>query len=591
MKKILLLIFATGFLIFSIRVLPTLAQDCVSDCSNLLDCQKKIADCQHAWDLMEQAKKPHEESLRKMEQDLVSFQKRIKQIEGELLVKEKEIAEGEGTLGFQEELLAKRVRSFYIRGYHDNPLILIFSQETTSSLLRELAYRQAVVNEDKKIITKIVLYIKNLETKKEELESEKNLLSALKRETDRRAQQVRKLIAEATAYQKKLEVSLSQLSARQQEILSAKAEVFQISVGEVPPADDPASRPDYNPGFSPAFAAFSFGAPHRKGMSQFGALGRAQAGQGEEEILKAYYGNIRIETKDMPGQINTDQGRKDFETNYLYGIAEMPSSWDQKALRAQAIAARTYALSYVGWRLGNQNASGTICTSEACQVYSGSKAANPPSSWKEAVDQTRGKIVLSNTTGEIISTWYASTAGGYTFSYTTLGHSTPSVWDTPSGRSGWTSQAYEKSARWDSSTGSPWFYKAWYKERGGATCGRSHPWLTQEEFADILNAWVVFTRGSDEDRKHVTPPDTSCWGGEPYSISQMREKAQSLGGAYTSVSSVSVDYSSEGFTNSVKFQTNMGELSISGSDFKTIFNLRAPGKISLKSSLFNMEKK
>jgi len=26
-------------------------------------------------------------------------------------------------------------------------------------------------------------------------------------------------------------------------------------------ADDPASRPDYNPGFSPAFAAFSFGAP------------------------------------------------------------------------------------------------------------------------------------------------------------------------------------------------------------------------------------------------------------------------------------------------------------------------------------------
>lgn len=591
MKRVLLLIFTSGFLIFSLRLLPTYAQDCVSDCTNLLDCQKKIADCQHAWDLMEQAKKPHEESLRKMETDIANFQARIKQIEAELAVKEKEIKEGEETLDFQEEVLAKRVRQFYIRSYYNTPLLLIFSQKGAAQVLRELAYQQAATGEDKKVITEIALYIKGLESKKQELEGEKSLLANLKTETDKRAESVRKLLGEATAYQKKLEVSLSALTARQQEILSAKAEVFQISVGEVPPADDPASRPDFNPGFSPAFAAFSFGAPHRKGMSQFGALGRAQAGQGEEEILKAYYGNIRLETKDMPGQINTDQGRKDFETNYLYGIAEMPSSWDQKALRAQAIAARTYALSYVGWRINNQNASGSICTSESCQVYSSSKAGSPPSSWKEAVEQTRGKIIVSNSTNEIISAWYASTAGGFVFSYTTLGHSTPGVWDTPSGRGGWTSEAYEKKARWDDQTGSPWFYKAWYKERGGATCGRSHPWLNQEEFTDILNAWVVFTRGSDEDRKHVTPPDTSCWGGEPYSVSQMRDKANGLGGAYTSVSSVSVDYSSDGFTNSVKLQTNLGELTLSGSDFKTIFNLRAPAKISLKSSLFNLEKK
>jgi peptidoglycan hydrolase-like amidase len=556
-----------------------------------LDCQKKIADCQHAWDLMEQAKKPHEESLKKMEQDLANFQARIKQIEQELIKKEKEIKKGEETLSFQEELLAKRVHQYYIRSYYDNPLVYIFSQKNAGQILRELAYQQAVTNQDKESITDVVLYIKDLEDRKKTLQQERQALASLKAETDKRAESVRKLLAEATTYQKTLEVSISSLSTKQQEILSAKAEVFQTSVGEVPPADDPAASPNFNPGFSPAFAAFSFGAPHRKGMSQFGALGRAQAGQSEEEILKAYYGNIRIETKDMPGQINTDQGRKDFETNYLYGIAEMPSSWDQRALRAQAIAARTYALSYVGWRLASPNAGGSICTSESCQVYSSSKAGSPSSSWREAVDQTKGKIIVSNQTNELISAWYASTAGGYTFSYTTLGHSTPGLWDTPQGRSGWTSQAYEKIARWDSNTGSPWFYKAWYKERGGATCGRSHPWLTSEEFTDILNAWVVFSKGSDEDKKHVTPTDTGCWGGEPYSISQMRDKAQGLGGSYSSVSSVSVDYSSDGFTNSVKLQTNQGELSISGPDFKTIFNLRAPGKISLKSSLFNIEKK
>ena len=69
----------------------------------------------------------------------------------------------------------------------------------------------------------------------------------------------------------------------------------------MPLADDPASRPDFNPGFSPAFAAFSFGAPHRKGMSQYGAWGRAKSGQSAEDILRAYYGGVEI--------------KKDYSTN------------------------------------------------------------------------------------------------------------------------------------------------------------------------------------------------------------------------------------------------------------------------------------
>lgn len=583
MRKILFLILTAGFLIFLNHSFPTHAQDCVSSCTNLLDCQKKIADCQHAWDLMEQAKKPHEESLRKMEADILSFQKRIKQIEGELFVKEKEIKEGEENLDVQEALLAKRVRQFYIRSYYNTPLVLIFSKKSAAQVLRELAYQQAVTGEDKKVITEIALYIKGLETKKKELESEKGSLAFLKAETDKRAESVKKLLSEATAYQQKLEVSLSSLTARQQEILSAKAEVFQISVGEVPPADDPASRPDYSPGFSPAFAAFSFGAPHFKGMSQYGALGRAKSGQSAEDILHAYYGGIEIKKDyDANKQIGVaGYGRMDIET-YVKRIYEVPNSWGDEggmeALKAQAVAARSYALAWT-----REGTGGNICTNESCQVY---KDANKGGRWEEAVNATRGWVLFKD--GKIISAWYASTSGGYQKSYNALAYlndgssyNTPAFWDAVNGRAGWTSQAYEKIA------GSPWFYKAWYKERGGATCGRSHPWLTQDEFADILNAWVVFTRGNDEDKKHVTPPDTACWGGDPYSIDKMRQRASELGGAYTSIPAVSVAYSSDGYTDSV----NLGDTTISGSDFKTIFNLRAPAKISLKSSLFNVEKK
>ena len=54
-----------------------------------------------------------------------------------------------------------------------------------------------------------------------------------------------------------------------------------------------------------------------------------------------------------------------------------------EALKAQAIAARSYAYRYK--TEGKQ-----ICTTEACQVFRKSKADNPPPEWRQAVIDTRG---------------------------------------------------------------------------------------------------------------------------------------------------------------------------------------------------------
>ena len=110
-------------------------------------------------------------------------------------------------------------------------------------------------------------------------------------------------------------------------------------------------------------------------MSQYGVGGRAQGGQNYRDILKAYYGKDPV-AKDTNGTINVaGYGNLDFETTYLWGIAEMPSSWHPEALKAQAIAARSYAYRYK--TEGKQ-----ICTTEACQVFRKSKADNPPPEWK-----------------------------------------------------------------------------------------------------------------------------------------------------------------------------------------------------------------
>ena len=274
-----------------------------------------------------------------------------------------------------------------------------------------------------------------------------------------------------------------------------------------------------------------------------------------------------------------------FEDRYLVGIAEMPASWgDQggmEALKAQAIAARSYALAYVGWRMGSQSAGGSICTTEACQVWKASKADNP-GKWKEAVEQTRGKILVGNGSNEVVNSMYASTSGGYQDSYTSLGHTTPGFWDTTSDWTHWADGA------WESKGGSPWFYKGWYKSRSGVSCGINHPWLTNDQMADIVNAAIVYTAGGDASG---ILPITTCLGSTGWSASQMASEADKHGGRVTSVSGATTTHSQSGVTSQVSFSTNRGTVNISGAQFVKVFNLRAPGAIHLKSGLFNIEKK
>lgn len=571
--KFLHVFIVSSFVVFlSFVGSPVFAQSCdTSTCPdpNDISCiSAKIAKCQEAWNQMEAAKKPHVETLRKMEADIAAFLARIETIGGEMAKKATAIAEGEKELAALLKVANRRIRSFYIRSSNINLLASLLTSSDIGATLRNYGYQQAITNEDKRVITQTAVMVKDLEDKKKKLESERTALAGMKEEVDRRAVSVRKLVGDANAYQSKLSTTIASLSALQESILAAKTGTFQTSVGDVPLADDAASRPDYNPGFSPAFAAFSFGAPHYKGMSQYGAFGRAKQGQNYEQILKAYYGGgIEIKDHNPDAQITVEgYGTYSLE-EYAKRIYEMPGSWGDEggmeALKAQAIAARSYALAR----------GGSICATESCQVF---KPSPKGGKWEEAVNQTRGKVVYAN--GSPFSTWYASTSGGYQESYSSNGYSTPGFWDTQNGRSGWTSQAYEKIG------GSPWFYKGWYKNRAGDTCGRSHPWLNSEEMADILNAWVVLYQGGG-DSARVTPI-SSCWGGNPYSMAELR----SIGG-FTSVSGASVTYSEAGITSTVTFQTNKGSVPINGGEFKKSFNLRAPGRISLMSGLFNIEKK
>lgn len=390
------------------------------------------------------------------------------------------------------------------------------------------------------------------------LEQTQRRLLTLKQDIEQKRKQAQQDLKDLEKKEDFYQEAIAQLTAKQQQILAQKSGEESGSVGDYEPPT--AKLPE--PKFSPAFVAISYGAyTHYKGMSQYGAKGRAQEGQSYKEILSFYYraGTKKVE---MP-KINVAGVGKMEMQRYLYGIAEMPSDWPEEALKAQAVAARSYAYRYA--KEGK-----TICTTQACQVFLKSKSQNPPAAWKKAVDDTKD-IILD---GSVIA-YYSSTTGGYIEG---IG------WDTK-GR--WPNDAYEKLA------GSPWFYKAWWTKsyNDPSTCGRSDPYLTEKEMADILNAVIVWQKGNSQDRDRISPITTSCWGGNPYSLAEMKEKAANLDKAFSRVESIDVDISNNGRVSQIKFGTDQGIFVVNGEVFKTVFNLRAPGYISIRNRLYEVVKK
>ena len=164
------------------------------------------------------------------------------------------------------------------------------------------------------------------------------------------------------------------------------------------------------------------------GTSRFLSTGPASVATVQGSISSSRSGNYRhgqLIVTTSSKTLNIVNNLK-FQTEYLYGIAEMPSGWGynggQAALQAQAITARTYAQNRLNSAL-NGTCNCHIVDTTQHQFFTGwdkeneGTAAYYGKKWKAAVDATRSSATtgLALFNGSTLSgSYYYSASGGRT---------------------------------------------------------------------------------------------------------------------------------------------------------------------------------
>lgn len=362
MRKIVFLIFLIFALLFSIFKLDSVSKVSADDnqCSTTTDPNvlgKCVDDLSKALSQSQSATKPLESQVASLQKQLTDIENRVAAIEVDLVQKKKDIDAGYKDLAHDKDVFNATVRDYYIKSYTLSPFLIFISSKDAAAATRAIFFQEKGADLDKDTITSLALKISDLEKRSADLQTESDQLAAVKAKIEPEKASLDKVIAGAKAYQATLSSQIADLSAKQQQILGQRLASLNIPLSAYAGLGGGCSSDLTNgkdPGFSPHIGFFSYGVPNRVGLNQYGAKGRADAGQNYTQILNAYY-NADISTGQSTSTnihvVGTNEYGQSFDTNwniedYVKHVYEMPTTWSAQALQAQAIAARSYALAY-----------------------------------------------------------------------------------------------------------------------------------------------------------------------------------------------------------------------------------------------------
>jgi SpoIID/LytB domain protein len=568
-----------------ITILPLTVSVQKSAADQLDDINKQLSQLSDELNKSVAATQPLQSQLDNEQKQITNIKSQIAGVEADISLKKKQIDNGYTNLAQKEKIISATIRDFYVKSYYDSPLLAFFSQATMSEVTQTLAYQHAQTEQDKSIITNIALTINDLQNEKNQLQQEESWLTTTKAKLDTDTTKLNTVITGAKAYQSQLSNQIASLSQQQQQLIAQKYATLGIPTTAYTSSGGCSSdlNPYKDPGFGGTkFGFFTYGVPNRVGLNQYGAKGRAEAGQSYNDILNAYYTNFQITTMSTSSTTVTVNGTNDSGeafTNqsftiedYLKHIYEMPSGWPSEALKSQAIAARSYVMHAI--------ASGqtTVASNQSFQEVKTELNAQP---WIDAVNATSGQVMTSG--GQPIEAWFSSTHGGYTHASADIGWSATSYTKTAQDANGainsWAdlnNNAYDKQ--------SPWFYCDW----GSRSSANGTAWLSSNDISNIVNV-ILLSQTDGSTTPHLSQTDKNL--PETWDDSRVQQELKNRGVTpYTNISNISVnaDFGS-GNTTTVTVTGDGGSHNFSGNNFKTLFNLRAPANIQIVGPLYNVE--
>jgi len=186
---------------------------------------------------------------------------------------------------------------------------------------------------------------------------------------------------------------------------------------------------------------------------------------------------------------------------------------------------------------------------------------------------------MKNSSSLVFSAQYSSVTGGW---INNIGY------DVKPGSGSWVERAFE------GISGVSWFHKAWYQIKDAnnnsyACSSHPNPWMTGEELADVLNAYLYLTDpdSPSADSRLLSPDHPVCFGGgNPYSSTELQSLVSNAATKVLGVEAIN----NNGWTTAINFTVrkvdgSVSTVSITGTQntlaFRQVFNIRAPGFLSI----------
>lgn len=197
-------------LLIFVMALPALANDLAKQQAEYEKVQKQIADMEkRIYNNTQQAKSVSSEITRldkeihQADEQLSYLESRLQTTEKEIEVTEKELAEAEEKLEFRQEMLKTRLRALYERG-PISYLEVLFNARSFSDFVNRIGMLQRVVAQDVTVVDSIKVEKASIEDQKQLLETKRNELAGLRRETDRNRSAIVSRKAERDSYKNQL---------------------------------------------------------------------------------------------------------------------------------------------------------------------------------------------------------------------------------------------------------------------------------------------------------------------------------------------------------------------------------------------------